>query len=335
MATPTCSSSVQNDEPLLHLDISTGKSIEVKEEPRESVNEEPATTEIKSKQLSELIRLMIEERQTKLNEQIQEFAGKIMHVLLNQIIPCMIAVPSHFKDLSFDFDDKYRVIYRIPSSEEAEISSNFTDESKMLSHKVDTSKEVYATLRSNLNAVRGMQCHRAVVENKQANPNLPESFDALVIDVQKEGLVEYTKVDFDEEHANDVKDPASTMIYHANAIKNNLAGVINSHINVFQTAILTEDVPHSIWQHASNVKETEDSWEVEVKMSSDEDPKELRKFVVSIETADKSVIAKVDVTQQVHDRIFENVSSIVGVQAKRTVNDDIPYLNLLISKHQQ
>lgn len=335
MATPTCSSSEQNDEPLLHLDISTGKSIAVVEEVVKEVVKEEEIEVAKSKQLCELIRMMIGDRQSKLDGQIQEFAGKIMHILLNQIIPCMIAIPSHFKDLSFDFDDEYRVIYRIPSSEEAEISSNFADEAKMVSYKIDTSRDVYTTLRKNLSAVRGMKCHRAIVENKQANPNLPESFDALVIDVQKEGLLEYTDSDFDEEHSNDVKDPASVMIYHANAIRNNLAGVVNSHINAFQTAILSEVVPHSIWQHLSNVRETEDAWEVDVKMSSDEEPKELRKFTVTFETADKSVIAKVDVTDQVHNRVFENVSTIVGVQANRTVKDDIPYLTLLISKHQQ
>lgn len=334
MATPTCSSSVQNDEPLLHLDISTGKSIDVVKEVEE-VKEEVPNEEIKSKQLCELIRTMIEDRQSKLDGQIQEFAGKIMHILLNQIIPCMIAIPSHFKGLSFDFEDEYRVIYRIPSSEEAEISSNFADEVKMVSYKIDTSKEVYTTLRKNLSAVRGMACHRAIVENKHANPDLPESFDALVIDVQKEGLVEYIDTDFDEEHSEAVKDPASVMIYHANTIRSNLAGVVNSHVSTFQTAILTEVVPHSIWQRLSNAKETEESWDVDVKMSSDEDPKELRKFTVSVETADKSVIAKVDVTEQVHNRVFENVSTIMGVQATRTIKDNIPYLTLLISKHQQ
>lgn len=340
MSRPTCSSSIQEcDEPLV-LDISTGKSIEspspAESQDTGSVSEAPTVSPML---FCDAIRNQLEVRQTKKSEQVSDISAKILHLLLNQIIPCNIAAPSHFKDLSFDFENEYRVIYRIPSSDEGEVSFNFTDEAGLVKNKVDITKEVYDSLRANLNNIRGMKCYFALVKNTNSNPNLPEEFKSLTIDITKEGLTEFTKEDF-AETADDKpeKDIASLVVYHAKTIKAKVESVTQEYATALFNAVLLEQVPHAVWVKDEQLfKETEDKWYVAVKMSDDSKPEELRQFFVKVQNSDENLIANVDVTEEVHKRVFERVADVKGCSATKDTYEldglKVPVLALVIDKH--
>ena len=352
MSKPTCSSSTHDDDEPLLLDISTGKSVSASqpepvaqppasESSSESSSETPEAP--RNMNLCDVIRMNVAERQKVLDEKVDAVAADMLFLFMQQIIPYTLAAPNHYKGLSFNLEDYYRVLYRIPSKDEADLSFNFTDANKTVVNKVDISKSVYSKLRQSLNSVRGMKCSRAIVKNEENVSGLPVSFDALVIDILKEGLTSLTEDDFKEpEEGQEPKlnDPVSVTIYLADKLREQIEKTTDDHVNTLYNAVLIEVVPHMIWQKdlfgENFVRETDDKWYVAVKLSANDDPETLRKYVVKIQTDKEQVLAEIDVSDEVYSKFTERISQVIGCKSSREtyeVDDKkIPVLALEIDK---
>lgn len=354
MSKPTCSSSAQDDDTPLVLDISTGKSVQSSTPVQPTVEDLPDTpadtssTQPKSYNLCDVVRMAVEERQRVLDEKVDSVVADMLFLFTQQLIPYTLAAPEHFKGLSFDLEDSYRVLYRIPPQEESNLVFTFTDTNKIVSNKLDISKIVYSKLRQSLNAIRGMKCSRAVVNNEDNVASLPSKFDALVIDITKEGLTKYTDEDFpaksedstESETSAPLKDPASVTIYLAEKIKGQIASMVNEHVEALYNAVLVEVVPHMIWQKETYgeqyLRETEDKWYVAVKLSTDADEETLKKYIVKLQTEDGKTLAEIDVTDQVYEKFMTKLGTVIGCTSSREVYEvegkKVPVVALVINK---
>lgn len=382
MSKPTCSSTTQEDDEPLLLDISTGRSVvapvvevvspvdtpvvdtqssdassqeSTAESSDSSTSTDASSSETQAPRqmfLCDLVRNSIAERQTIFEEKIAGMTAEMMFVFLNQVIPYYLADPHTYKGLSFDLEDEYRVLYRIPDAGSADITFDFVNPEKTVSHKVNITKEVYARLRQNLNNVRGMKCSRAIVKNTENIKSLPDTFDALVIDISKEGLIEYTDDDFKEPEKTEgepsdsqsLKDPASLTVYVFRKYRFEIERNIDEHVTNAFNAIVACTIPHMLWRKEEYgdkfVHETEDTWFVALDLTDPGEPnsEEVRKYFVRFLNKEEKPIAEIDVTERVYERLLTRLANVKGATATREIYDlggrKIPVFAMTINKAQ-